>query len=344
MTNAPPVPTPAVSLVIVTWNGRDLLERCLRALETQTFRPAEVIVVDNASTDGTAAWLRSARPDVRLVESPVNTGFAEGNNIGVRAARGEFVCLLNNDAEPGPEWLQRLVERAVRSDSALLASKVLTDGVPDAFTEMNGTLNYLGYNIMRVFRDPAAIFYASAAALLFRRAEVGEPFPAEYFLYCEDVHLSLRMRLLGRGVEMVPGSVVRHRGSASTKKQRPALVSYYQVRNRLLTTLVFFSPWTILRLLPYLLFDFLARLLLSVAGKGAPAGAVVKAYAWVATHPGWILAERNRVRPSGAVQDDELLRHMSAHVLEGKGMVARTVNACSRGYAQLVRLPFVRHA
>ena len=334
---------PLVSVVIVSYNGLPLLQQCLASIDAQTCPQTEVIVVDNASTDGTAAWLRRERPAVRLVESPVNSGFAGGNNLGVRAARGEYVCLLNNDTTVEPDWLLRLVERARASGAALLASKVLTDGVPAEHYAMNGTLNYLGYNIMRVFADPARIFYASAASLLFRRGTVGEPFPEEYFLYAEDVHLSMRMRLAGRSVEMVPASVVHHRGSATVRRQVPAFVTYHRERNRLLNTLVFFSPWTILRLLPYLAADAAAKIIRALAEGGTSAGAVLRAYLWVAGHPGWVLDERRRLQAARAGPDRELLRLMSAHVLEGEGIAPRAVNALSRAYARLAGLPFVRH-
>ena len=101
---------PLVSIVIVTWNGRQYLDACLSAVAAQGGVSAETILVDNASTDGTVAYVRERFPWVRVVALTENRGFAGGNNAGVREARGRFVALLNNDTVPEPGWLQALVD------------------------------------------------------------------------------------------------------------------------------------------------------------------------------------------------------------------------------------------
>ena len=104
-------PDPLVSVVIVTWNGRQYLEACLSAVAAQEGVNAETILVDNASTDGTVAFVRERFPGVRVVAMSENRGFAGGNNAGVREARGRLVALLNNDTVPEPGWLQALAAR-----------------------------------------------------------------------------------------------------------------------------------------------------------------------------------------------------------------------------------------
>src|SRR5438045_1086633 len=99
-------PMSGVSIVIVTWNGRELLERILGAVVAQaTDHEAEVVVVDNASVDDSVDYIRTTFPEVVLVQNARNEGFAEGCNRGVQAARGEVIVLLNNDALPRPGWL-----------------------------------------------------------------------------------------------------------------------------------------------------------------------------------------------------------------------------------------------
>ena len=110
--------SPLVSVVVPNWNGRDLIDRCLDSVRAQTVRDLEIIVVDNGSTDGSPEHLRRQHPDVRLVALAVNRGFAGGVNAGVRAARGEFVALLNNDAWAAPDWLERLTARLASEPTA----------------------------------------------------------------------------------------------------------------------------------------------------------------------------------------------------------------------------------
>ena len=100
---------PEVSIVIVSWNGRQHLETCLAGVAAQTGVTSEAILVDNGSTDGTADFVRERFPWVRLVELPENRGFAGGNNAGVRHARGRYVALLNNDTSADPGWLRALL-------------------------------------------------------------------------------------------------------------------------------------------------------------------------------------------------------------------------------------------
>src|SRR5262245_43764552 len=101
---------PFVSIVIVTWNGRQFLDACLDAVAAQQGVATETILVDNASSDGTADYVRKRFPWVRVIGLRENRGFAGGNNAGVREARGRYVALLNNDTVPEPGWLQTLLD------------------------------------------------------------------------------------------------------------------------------------------------------------------------------------------------------------------------------------------
>ena len=101
-------PAPLVSVIVVNWNGQAHLGRCLAALAAQTFHDFEVIVVDNGSSDGSAEIVGARWPHYRLLRQDRNLGFAAANNIGARAARGAWLALLNNDAFPEPDWLEKL--------------------------------------------------------------------------------------------------------------------------------------------------------------------------------------------------------------------------------------------
>src|ERR1044072_6515125 len=102
-------PDPLISVVIVTWNGRQYLDACLNAVAAQVGLRTETILVDNGSADGTVAFVRERFPSVRVVSLSENRGFPGGSNAGVREARGQFVALLNNDTVPEPTWLQTLL-------------------------------------------------------------------------------------------------------------------------------------------------------------------------------------------------------------------------------------------
>lgn len=331
-----------ISIIILNYNGLMLLRRCLASVFAQPYRPIEVIVVDNASSDGSVAMVKSEFPAVRVIALDRNSGFAEGSNIGVREAVGEYAVLLNNDTEVDAQWLPALLDLMRQPHVAIAASKVVTDGVPDTFYEMNGTINYLGYNIMRQFTDLSMVFYAGGTSLMFRRSMVGEPFLDEYFLYHEDVYLSWRMRLRGFDVRMAQSSVVRHRGSETTKREASALITFYQVRNRVLNLLILYDASTLLKLSPMLLADAIASAMRAAFSASRSFLGVTRAYTWIATHLHWILARRKKEQAARRVSDGDILKLISADVVDAtrSNAVLKLLNILSRAYARVVRLPY----
>src|SRR3954466_6195116 len=123
----PPRQGPRVTVVVVNFNGGEYVLRALRALERQTFRDFKAVVVDNASTDGSAQRIEQELPGVKLVRSAKNLGFAGGNNLGFReGAQSEWVALLNPDAFPEPDWLEKLLAAAARRPNcAAVGSRLL---------------------------------------------------------------------------------------------------------------------------------------------------------------------------------------------------------------------------
>ncbi len=331
-------PRSLVSVVVVNFNGRDLLRKCLTTVFRQSYRPMEVIVVDNGSTDGSVQMLAQEFAEVSVLANSDNRGFAEANNQGTARAKGKVVVLLNNDTEVREGWIEGLMDLLTVPGIGVVTSKVITDGVPERYYEMNGTINFLGYNIMRHFADTSMVFFAGGASLAFRKSEVPVPFPAEYFLYHEDVHLSWRMRLRGYQVRMAQGSVVEHRGSASTKHQASAAVTFYQERNRLLNTLVFYSRRTLVFLTPYLLMDAAAKTLVSLIGRGKSFAGIVRSYFWIFTHVHWIATLRRSIQRERVVDDPSILSLLSSKVLDGDGALCRITNHVSRVYATVTGL------
>ena len=236
-------PVVTVSVVVVTWQGAHLLGPCLDSLARQTY-PHEVIVVDNASTDGTAAVL-AARPDVRVIANEENLGFAGGAQQGLDAATGEWVAFLNNDAIAEPDWLATLVIAAQSGpDVAAVTSLLLLAGSqPPRVNNAGVVLLPTLYGADRAadadpatVAEPADVFGFSGGAALLRRSAalaVGG-FPVRFFLYYEDTDLSWRLRLAGWSIRYEPSAVVHHRHAASSDVSSQ-LFAFHNERNRLLT-------------------------------------------------------------------------------------------------------------
>lgn len=327
-----------VSIVVVNYNGVAVIRECLQSVFAQPYRPVEVIVVDNGSQDGSPEVVQKEFPGVRLIPLAGNQGFAAGCNRGVEAATSDNIILLNNDAAVDEHWIPGLLHMISVEDRAVVTSKVITDGVPQQFYTMNGTINYLGYNIMGHFVDLSEVFFAGGASLMFRKSEVGLPFPEEYFLYHEDVFLSWRMRLRGRRVGMAQASVVHHKGSVTTRRQPGPLVTFYQERNRLLNCLLLYQARTLVTLIPYFVADGVAKLTLSLFARRKSPSGILRSYGWIILHAQWVLARRRELQKERMVSDREILALMSPLVAGGNSWGARFCNAASRIYARLTGL------
>jgi len=232
---------PAISVVIVNWNRRALLHSCLRAVSHQTRPAAEVIVVDNGSTDGSAAMVRAEFPHVRVLELRENRGFAAANNLGIRMARGAWIALLNNDTEPEPTWLEEL-SRPLEQDAAVgfCASKLVRADGSGRLDAAGDEFLTVGVAVKRGEGQPEGcygqsdeVFGASAAAALYRRElfeDVGLFDEAFTPAYHEDTDLNFRAQLLGYQCRYVPTAEVRHRVSATLGRQDPGVL-YLRARN-----------------------------------------------------------------------------------------------------------------
>jgi N-acetylglucosaminyl-diphospho-decaprenol L-rhamnosyltransferase len=225
------------TIVIVTWNGAHLLRDCLDSVIGQC---GTIIVVDNASTDGTAELVADEYPQVRLLLSASNSGFAGGVAQALAQVTTPHVVLLNNDATAEPGWLAALLAPLADAEVAAVCSKlVLPDGRMNSaggYVEANGYAHDRGFGEPDDGRwdEPAEVMYACGAAAAFRMSAVlavGGIDP-RFFLYYEDVDLSWRLWLGGWRVRYAPAAVVRHQHSATTST-RARLHTFYTERNRL---------------------------------------------------------------------------------------------------------------
>jgi GT2 family glycosyltransferase len=217
---------PRVSVVIPNWNGAHYLPTCLDALRAQTFPDVEIIVVDNASTDGSLALVADRYPGVRVLPLPVNRGFTGASNAGMVAARGELVALLNNDTEADREWIREVVAAFARHPEAgLVASKMLLFDRRDHFHTTGDLYRMDGRLINRGVweRDEGQydteeyVFSACGGSAAYRRAMLDEIglLDDDFFFSCEDMDLAWRAQLAGYRCIYTPNAVVYHRLAAT---------------------------------------------------------------------------------------------------------------------------------
>jgi GT2 family glycosyltransferase len=294
------------AVVIPNYNGRRWLGSCLDSVAAQTVAPAEVVVVDNGSTDGSAREA-AGRDGVRVLELGENLGFAAAANRGLDAVPAEAVALVNTDVVLAPDWLERMTA-ALEADAASVACKMVDLADPGVLYDAGDVLRRDGVCEQRGrferddgrFDAPGEVFAACAGAALYRRAAVRAVggFDERLFLYLEDVDLGLRLRLAGWTCRYEPRAVARHAGEGSEGPRSPA---HWAQRNTLLIAAKAFP----LRWAGPFLYRQTAWAWHALRERRL--GAHLRATAAAAPLLGAMLRERRRLRASAEVAVDEVV-------------------------------------
>lgn len=265
-------------MVVVNWNRSGLLRACLESLQRQTLPNFEIVVVDNGSTDGSAAMVAAAFPGVRLITNAQNRGFCAANNQGIACARGRYIALLNNDAEADPRWLEELLRGFdAGGDVGMTASKILVwesrttiDKAghliyPDGQNRGRGT----GETDHGQYDRLEETAWPDGCAGMYRKDMLDQigGFEEDFFAYADDAELGLRARIAGWRCIYVPTAVVFHHHGSTLGRfsaERMVLIE----RNRVWLAAKLF-PWRLLALNP---FYFAARVAAGLYGAALGSG------------------------------------------------------------------------
>lgn len=235
---------PRLTVAVLSYDGRHLLETVLPSLAAQRFRSFEVVVVDNGSGDDTIAWMGEHWPAVQVVSLPENIGVTGALNVCAGVGRGELVGLLNNDLELHPDCLGELVAALDAHPEAGWAGgklmdfhrRGIIDGAGDVFTWSSaGHRRGHGERDRGQYDDPRAIFGACGGAAVYRRAalEAVGGFDEAFFAFYEDIDWDFRAQLAGYSCRYVPSAVVYHMGSATIGRGLTDFTRYHLWRNTL---------------------------------------------------------------------------------------------------------------
>lgn len=253
-------PSPRVSVIVVNWNGLAHLAECFASLAAQSFRDFEALLVDNGSTDDSLVFMAREHPWVKVLPLPRNLGFAEGNNVGYRAARGAYLVPLNNDTRVDVDWLLELVAVADSQPRAgMVGCRICRYDAPDRLDALAMALcrdgMSRGVHRGRRFAELGCaavepILLPSACAALYKREMIEEIgfFDADFFAYCEDTDLGLRGRLAGWEAVAATRAIVLHKYSSTGGALSPFKLRLVE-RNHYWVALKTF-PLPLLALLP----------------------------------------------------------------------------------------------
>jgi hypothetical protein len=307
-----------IAIIIVTRNHLRDMQECLPSLAAQTRQDFTVLVSDNGSDDGTTDWVRREYPAVQVVENRANLGFAEGSNVGLRAALAagaRHVVLLNPDTRVDPRWLEELVRSAEEDETiGVCQSKIYRSpaSTPPVINTVGNRLHYTGVgwcgHLDEVdrgqFAEDVEIPYASGAAMLVKADVVRDIglLDADLFMYHEDLDWSLRARLRGHRVVLSARSVVYHR--YDFRRNAGAGKFFLLERNRLIWLCKTHRASFLLLILPALLAMEGAVLYYALAGGWL--GAKLRSYAdFLRLNRQW-RRTRRRIQSTRLVSDKSL--------------------------------------
>lgn len=306
----------APSIILVVYNGMRYLPGCLASLagECLAYPGSEVIVVDNASSDGSTEWIASYYPEIRLLRQEENLGFAAGNNRGAVAAQGDVLVFLNQDTRVLPGWLKALVNGLYQSDDVgLTTSRLLYMHQPERINLCGQDILYTGMTFGRgTLRAADALpearqVSAVAGASFAIRKELWQQlggFDEGFFMYYEETDLSWRASLLGYQSWYIPGSAALH--DANVKPSVRA--TYYSMRNRPRLLLKHWKWQTLVLILPALLLtEVLDWVYLMRLGPSHIANKL-KASAWLLLNLGQIIKSRRQAQALRKVTDASLIK------------------------------------
>ena len=323
------MPHPKVSVIIVNYNGKKFLEKCLESLCKVNYENFEIIVVDNNSTDGSIELVTKNYPSIILLKLNSNKGFAEPNNIGAKIANGKYLLFLNNDTIVTPSFISEMVQVIENDKKIAICQSLLLK--PDESVDSSGDfIDHLGvvYNSTKKTDEIREISSARGASMLIRKDvfDILEGFDEKFYVSFEDVDLGWRTWMIGYKVILTPKSVVYHVGGQTIKSKKPE-IAFHGFKNQLAMKITNFEPPIAIRntLLFFIRYGFRElKIWCDYKIKGTTAltatdyenkiaekpsfKIITKSILWVLSNPKYLLKKQRQIRFSRKVSTKALMK------------------------------------
>lgn len=300
-----------VSIILVCFNSRKWLKKCFDSIFTQDYKNFEVIMVDNASEDGSAEFVERNYPQVRVIKNKTNLGFGAANNIGANASKGRLLFMLNTDTKIPRNALSKLVEFKLSYGFDLVGPRLLDSMGNDP---LNG--GFMGMNFIGSGGGPSEkLFFIDGCAILIERKDflMLGGFDEKYHIYSEDVDLGWRAHLSGMTMEVCEDARITHFGGGTSKTTIfksgsrhivPVLRRYEAEKNVLRNLLKNYSWENVLWTVPFFIIqNSLESMLYFFTGNFRMFNAIWKGFAWNFEYLGDTLRERRKVQEKRKVGD-----------------------------------------
>ena len=308
--------TPTMTAVVLAYGDEPWLQDAVHAVLASVDVDIDAVVVDNGCTSDAIDRVKGL-DGVRVISSETNSGYSGGCDRGAAEATGEYLAFVNSDAIVLPSALSQLAVVAAERDVGLAMGSIRLADAPEKMNSAGNPVHFTGLSWAGGFNEPATryavrrhVAAGSGCCFVIRRdlwEDLGG-FAPEYFAYCEDTELSLRLWQRGRTVEYVPGAVVLHHYEFSRNERKLYLLE----RNRLLVLLTTYQRRSLLVLAPVLVLTELVMLAAAIAGGWG--GAKLRGWAWLWGHRDWVRARRATIQTERTVSDAVIARRMTAQI------------------------------
>jgi len=317
---------PLVSVVNVTWNGKQFLKKHLPSLKNLEYPNYEVIIVDNASTDGSVEFVRENYPEFKIIQNKTNLGTAQGSNVAIAQAKGEYIFWVSNDMEFDPYILNHLVARCQEDKSIGICTvkmlRIKNEEFVNEIDSVGADLDILGFPASRGINEKDLgqydqvidVFFSFGGAMFIRKSllSIIGGYDSDYLTLADDIDLCWRAHLAGFRVVAEPKAYLYHRVSATLgKTHNRAQKRYISERNTLRTLLKNYSRGYLFLILPsYLTILLLETMFFLLVGKIMIATSGPKVLLWNLFHYKDTLALRKRVQAFREVKDKAIVAKM----------------------------------
>jgi GT2 family glycosyltransferase len=285
--------TPKISVITVNYNGKRWLKDCLSSLSKQTYKNYEIILVDNGSTDGSAAYVKSNFPKVKVIRNKENSGFAGGNNLGYQNSDGDYILLLNNDTKVNPDFLEKFYSSfkecptasVIQSSIVYLDDSQKIDTCGSYWTD-SSFLYYIGNS--KNTDDPKyqksfKVFSTKGASTMIKSEVIDAIglFNDSFWNYYEETDFCHRAWLAGYEVWYSPKAVCHHSNGGTSLGFRNDFIQYHNFKNKLTSFLTNFETQTLISVIPtFLIVNLLLSLIWLVTGKYKHSLSLLKGMFW----------------------------------------------------------------
>jgi len=314
-----------VSIIILNYNEPQLTVRCIKSIKNLDYKNFEVILVDNGSKEDIEKFVKHSK-QIKIIKNKLNLGYAEGNNVGIKHAKGNLILFLNNDAIVEKNSLKPLVTKLMsNSNIGAVQPKILQYPRKDyidsvgSYLIQSGFLYHYGHNKkdQKKYNHESEIFSMKGACMLFKKKVLDKigVFDPNYFAYFEETDLCHRVWLAGYKIIYTPESIIYHEGGMTSNKMKSSFVNFHSYKNRIYTYLKNFELKTIISIMPsQILLCEIASLIYLITFKFKLSYMIQKAIFWNISNFPKMLKEREKIYKIKKVNDSDYIKSIAKKV------------------------------